>query len=302
MALFKSNSKQTFEYSGIVFNVFHNTNELFDAYNKQQTNMMFTNCFEYVNKNALNSKYMILYIVVDGIFYLYIYHKNKDYIISYNFDSYQYLLDEYGIETEIKFMAQFEIDSISNECRVGIEIVDAIYNIDNLCEMVGKKYVKLRQRRNNFVNHNADTIFRPYTNADKFGVLNLYGVWKEDKKANDSMICDARIFKDGLDSEYLIKFVLTLSDGSIIGFASFYFVREWCYMYSMKTLRDKGALRNTNVYLVHLLWNHIRVNYKDIKWINLGGMDTPGWEDDFKEQLKPDIYLKNYINVKIKDV
>lgn len=303
MPLFAVREPERFlTHSGIEFHVFTNSEQLFNAYNAQQENMMFTNCFEYVNKNSLNAKYDVLYLIVGDKIYLYIHHKKKDIILAYNYESYQYLLDEYGIETEIKFMAQDEIDALKNDCRTGTMLVDAVYDIRELFAMEGTKYKSLRKRLRKFCNYQPDALFREYVDSDRQSVQEMYDSWKTEKKENGSMIVDARVFKSGLDSAYMKKFVLLDSDGNLLAFAALYNVRDWCYFYSGKTIRGDGYLGHTDVYFTYCILEYWIRNFPDVRYMSVGAIDNPGLKSDFKEQMKPAIYLTNYINVKIKEL
>lgn len=289
-----------FEFMGIDFVVFRNSADMFERYNAQQENMMFTNCFEYVNKNNLNAKYDILCLFNDDKIYLYIYHKRKDYIISYNFESYLYLLDTYGIDTEIKFMSFDERNGIANDCKVGTVLVDAVYDIHELYLMEGVKYKSFRRRVHKFINRNPDVVFREYRPSDRAAVQAMYDSWKSEKKDNGHMIVDARIFRSGLDSDYMQKFVLLEPSGNLLAFAALYNANdEYCYFYSGKTIRGVGSLSNTDAYFTACILEYWNNNYPTVKYMNMGAIDNPGWKGDFKEQMKP-LHLENYINVKIK--
>ncbi len=283
--------------NGIEFNLFKNTMELFNLY-EQRDGHFFTSNFEYVNKINLNPKYDVLYLNVDGIIYLFIYEIQKDNFVAYNVESYLYALKN-GINVNgIKYC-------IANEKRVEIsrnsgEYVDAIYIPKGLAYMEGKNYSRIRGNRNNFLHHIDESrlSFIHYNRTMKQSVLNLYDSWKKMSKENgNTFIVDAKIFKDGLENKYIEKFVL-LYDGKLLGFISILIKNDWCYIYSMKSTRDYP---NQNTYMINQMWKYICENHKDVKWINLGGIDNiESKGTDYKMLLKPDHLIRYYSNIEVK--
>lgn len=299
MTLFKSEAKPiTVEVNGRVFLKFNNTQRLFDKYafmQIQSGQYYFTNCFEYINKVNLNPKYEVLY-VSDYALYFYIHDLKRNTLTAYNYDAYLYAKNKFGLELDIKFVSDGEVEQNDLILDYSSELVDAVYSPSGLANMQGKVYAKLRQHRNSFENHASNPIFTRYKSSDKMVVLRLYEAWKTNaKNTGNTFIVDAKVFKDGLDNDYLNKFVL-IDGKTLIGFISYFVVGEWCFVYSMKTLR---TLRNANVYLVNKCWQNIMECYPDVKYINLGSIDNVDWQDDFKVQLKPDIFLKYYTNVRV---
>lgn len=295
MSLFKvNNTERKIKIQDIEFCLFQNTLEQFDLYNSKQNQFYFTNCFEYINKMNLNTRYTMLYLC--DMKYIYLYDEKNDELIAYNYDSYLFMKTKYKKKLKVKYVSNDELVNVDYKSTG--ELVDAIYFPDGLSKMEGKKYLRLRQHRNNFINKTNNVEFIPYSNKHKQQIINLYESWKENAKdTGNTFIVDAKVFKDGLTNDYLEKFVL-LADNNIIGFISYYVVNEWCYVYSMKTLR---TIRNANVYLVNRCWQDISEKYPNVKYINLGGIDNVEWEDDFKMQLKPDILLYYQANVEIKE-
>lgn len=300
MALFKADVKPTsVNIGGRDYLLFVNSQKLFDKYTFMQIQSgqyFFTNCFEYINKVNLNSKYEVVY-VSDFALYFYIHDLKKDTLTAYNYDAYLYAKNKFGLELPIKFVSESEIEQNDLVIDYTSELVDAVYFPSGLANMQGKTYTKLRQHRNSFENHSSNPVFVPYQNKDRSAIVRLYESWKANaKETGNTFIVDAKVFKDGLDNDYLEKFVLK-DDNGLIGFISYFVVGEWCFVYSMKTLR---TLRNANVYLVNRCWQNIMSTYPDVKYINLGGIDNVDWHDDFKIQLKPDIFLKYYTNVEVR--
>lgn len=277
---------------GIEFFRFRNTRELFDEYNEFQRDFYFTNCFEYINKMDLNAKYEMLYLRDNGLFF-YVYAVNTGKLTAYNYDSYIYMIDKHGIKLNVKYVRGDILDfAPSNSTE---ELVDAVYYPQGLAKMEGSRYKTLRQHRNNFINRTSNLCFCEYANGMKRAVVRLYEDWKLNAKQNgNTFIVDAKIFKAGLDNSYLNKYVL-INDDDIIGFISYFTSGEWAYVYSMKTDR---ALRNANVYLVNVCWQDICDKHPEVKYINLGAIVDVDWKDDFKMQLKPDILLSYYSNVR----
>ena len=99
MALFKSEAKPiTVEVGCRVFLKFNNTQRLFDKYvfmQIQSGQYYFTNCFEYINKVNLNSKYEVLYVSDDAL-YFYIHDLKHDTLTAYNYDAYLYAKNKFG--------------------------------------------------------------------------------------------------------------------------------------------------------------------------------------------------------------
>ena len=87
MALFKADAKSTnVNIGGKEYVLFVNSQKLFDRYafmQIQSGQYFFTNCFEYINKVNLNSKYEVVYIS-DFALYFYIHDLKRDTLTAYN--------------------------------------------------------------------------------------------------------------------------------------------------------------------------------------------------------------------------
>lgn len=294
--LFDVNAKRVIKVNGVdvEFKIFENTNTLFNLY-KHRCGHFFCSNFEYVNKISLNPKYEVLYRDEDGID-IYIYDKGR--IIAFDVVAYLHLKKVGVICDGIKFVSRLE-DRV-DIAMFSKEYVDAVYVPEGLALMQGSKYARIRGNRNNFLNHvEVEKLhFVEYNASHKLEALQLYDDWKHMSKENgNTFIVDARIFKSGLDNDYIHKFIL-MYNNKIIGFISYLINGEWAFIYSMKSTRD---IPNSNTYMVNQMWKYIMENHSEIKFINLGGIDDLDAKGtDYKMLLKPDHLLYYYSNVEVR--
>lgn len=292
--LFNIEVEKIVEVYGIEFHIFDNTNELFNLY-KHRCGHFFCSNFEYINKISLNPKYDVMYLDYDGTMDVYIYDKGK--LIAFDALAYLHLKEKGVICDGIKFVSRLE-KRIKIK-KFGTEYVDAVYIPSGLALMDGKRYARIRGNRNNFLNHvDMDKLtFVEYSNLYKSEVLQLYDWWKQMSKENgNTFIVDARIFKSGLDNDYIHKFLL-IYNKKIIGFISYLINGKWAFIYSMKSTRD---IPNSNTYMVNQMWKHIMENHSEIEYINLGGIDNIDSKGtDYKMLLKPDHLLYYYSNIEV---
>lgn len=294
-------TKSEFELHGIKFYEFDNSEELYKKYHQLDGHHFCSN-FEYINKISLNPRYKVLYLESEfsNVVYVFIYDTSNEQLVAYDLSSYNYLNDNYHHKCDgIKFMLQKDAERLGY--KSGQTYVDAVYLPKGLAFMEGKKYSRIRGNKNNFLHHVDEDklLFIPYEQKYKQSVLELYDNWKSMSKENgNTFIVDARVFKDGLDNSYIHKFLL-IYDNKLFGFISYILQDEWCYIYSMKSTRD---IPNQNTYMVHMMWKYIYENHKEVKYINLGGIDNVDSKGtDYKMLLKPDYLLWYCSNVKVGD-
>lgn len=293
--LFNVDVEETTRIDGIdiEFKIFKNTDVLFNMY-EHRCGHFFCSNFEYINKISLNPKYEVLYRDENGID-VYIYDRGK--LVAFDVIAYLHL-KELGVVCDgIKFVSRLE--KRVNVRKYGVEYVDAIYVPEGLALMQGARYSRIRGNRNNFLNHvDIDKLsFVEYNISHKSEVLRLYDGWKQMSKENgNTFIVDARVFKSGLDNDYIHKFLL-IYNKKIIGFISYLIKGKWVFIYSMKSTRD---IPNSNTYMVNQMWKYIMENHSEVEFVNLGGIDNVGAKGtDYKMLLKPDHLLYYYSNVEV---